>query len=538
MPRAERKNIRRRTGCFRCKEKHIQCTEEYPRCHRCESLNLQCVRGLRLTFREDAIQRGLSFGREGVWTRRPPRAQKQTQKALFEAVPLQPYINRWVFLNVTTSDFYPNSTECQTLSSDTLELAVPSPLPSTYHPLHSFPETDSYLLDYFIRGISPSCSLSTSHNPYVSLVIPLCFVSDTLRHALLAVAANQLCLLGCNQFRQKACQHKDKALRGLRHEISTGLQDDGTVATVLMLCFQDISDGCSPSWITHLRGGLHLIECKGSPRSPSLWNFFRMYFVAHDIMSRTASDDWSNKWHGDDSAQLWSDQDDLEEIDVLMGCSRSLMTLIHRTSILAATRAKILKHRPLTPSEVEDHAGTTVSLHDSLITLNQRLPSHSGDRTDLEAIAHIKRLAGILYLTERLGPVNEAQAILGGNNHNDSYRPTPAGTQTYSKHHLISSIITSISSLSNTNTAALLWPLFVLGNAGLENEEHRRFVLDMLLGIQRARNLGSVRRTIEAVKHAFGAKGLRLVVHGANKMLAQGTQTEWGNARYRFISLA
>ncbi|KAL3434166.1 fungal-specific transcription factor domain-containing protein [Aspergillus tetrazonus] len=523
-------------------EKHIQCTEEYPRCHRCESLNLQCVRGLRLTFREDAIQRGQSFGREGVWTRRPLRAQKQTQKALFEAVSLQPYINRWVFLNVTTSDFDPNSTECLTLPSDAIELADPSPLPSTYHPLHAFPETDSYLLDYFIRGISPSCSLSTSHNPYVSLVIPLCFVSDTLRHALLAVAANQLCLLGCNQFRQKACRHKDKALRGLRREISTGLQDEGTVATVLMLCFQDISDGCSPSWITHLRGGLHLIEHKGSPSSPSLWNFFRMYFVAHDIMSRTASDDWGNnwgnKWHGDDSAQLWSDEDDLEEIDVLMGCSRSLMTLIHRTSVLAATRAKILKHRPLTPSEAEDHARTTVSLHDSLITLNQRLPSHSGDRTDLKAIAHIKRLAAILYLTERLGPVNEAQAILGGNNHSDSYRPSPAGTQTYSKHHLITSIISSIPSLSNTNTATLLWPLFVLGNAGLENEEHRRFVLDMLLGIQRARNLGSVRRTIEAVKHAFGTKGLGLVVHGANKMLAQGAQTEWGNARYRFISLA
>jgi hypothetical protein len=39
-----------------------------------------------------------------------------------------------------------------------------------------------------------------------------------------------------------------------------------------------------------------------------------MYFVAHDIMSRTASDDWGDKWHGDDSAQLWSDQDDLEEV--------------------------------------------------------------------------------------------------------------------------------------------------------------------------------------------------------------------------------
>ncbi|KAL4753743.1 major facilitator superfamily domain-containing protein [Aspergillus terricola var. indicus] len=470
------KDTRRRSGCFRCKEKHIQCTEEHPRCRRCESLNLKCVRGFRLTFREDAIQRGQSFGiliSSGVWTRRPRHAQKQTQKALFEAVPLQSYINRWVFLNVTTNDFDPNSTECQTISSDTLELAAPSPLPSTYHPLHTFPETDSYLLDYFTEE-----------------------------------SALPLCLLGRNQFRQKACQYKDKALRGLQRDISTGLQNEGTVAT--------IPDGCSPSWITHLRSGLQLIQYKGSPHSPSLWSFFRMYFVAHDIMSRTASDDWDDKLHGDDSAQLWSDQDDLEETDVLMGCSRSLMTLIHRTSILAATRAKILKHRPLTLSEVEDHAKTTVTLHHSLISLDQRLPSHSGDRTDLEAMARIKRLAALLYLTECLGPVNEAQAILDGNNHNDSYRPTPAGAQAYSKHHLITSIISSISALSNTKTASLLWPL-------------------SLLGIQRARNLCSVRWTIEAVKYAFGTKGLGLVVHSDK---THETPTEWGNARYRFISLA
>ncbi len=120
-----------------------------------------------------------------------------------------------------------------------LELA-PSPTPFTYHPFHTFPETDSYLLDYFIRGISPSCSLSTSHNPYISLVIPLCFTSQTLRNALLAVAANQLCLLGRPQLRQEACHYKDKALQGLQRELSNSLQDEGAVAAVVMLCFQDV----------------------------------------------------------------------------------------------------------------------------------------------------------------------------------------------------------------------------------------------------------------------------------------------------------
>ena len=79
-----------------------------------------------------------------------------------------------------------------------------------------------------------------------------------------------------------------------------------------------------------------------------------MYFVAHDIMSRTAFNDGQGEEA--DSFQLWSDGDDLEEvriqqsypgyinrvqIDVLMGCSRGLMSLIHRISVLASTRAKV-----------------------------------------------------------------------------------------------------------------------------------------------------------------------------------------------------
>lgn len=64
--------------------------------------------------------------------------------------------------------------------------------------------------------------------------------------------------------------------------------------------------------MTHLRGGLKLIDCNTSRNSPSLWNFFRMYFVAHDIMSRTAFDDGQ-----DESFQLWSDGDDLEEVYIL-----------------------------------------------------------------------------------------------------------------------------------------------------------------------------------------------------------------------------
>jgi hypothetical protein len=86
-------------------------------------------------------------------------------------------------------------------------------------------------------------------------------------------------------------------------------------------------------------------------------------------------------------------------------------------------------------------------------------------------------------------------------------------------------IVESIATLPDM--ATLLWPLFILGNVGVEDEDHRRFVLDRLSSIQRLRNLGSVRRTIDAVKHAFGTTGLDC-----------GIERAWGHESYQYISLA
>ncbi|KAL4924076.1 transcription factor domain-containing protein [Aspergillus undulatus] len=534
---------------FRVLEKHIRCTEEQPYCRRCETLGLSCTRGLILTFREDAVQRGFTFGREGVWSKRPTPKDKSRKRAAFQPVSLRTYINRWIFLNVTIDDFRQKRTVSE-IGFTSASLLDPPVSPSIYHPLHAFPETDSFLLDYFIRGISPSCSLSPWHNPYVSLVIPLSFNSDTLRNALLAVAANQLCLLGRPELRQEACHYKDKVPQGLRHQISNKLQDEGTIATVLMLCFQDISDGCSPSWLTHLRGGMQLMDYESFRHrsSPGLWVFFRMYFVAHDIMSRTASDEWRDKG----GVPLWADDDYLEEIDVLMGCSRGLLNLIERVSVVASAKANILKRRPLNTSESHQYTITANRLHRAVINLKQTLPAHSHDREDLQQIAHIKRLVAQLYLIECLGPPPSMYTKANFPELSNSHETNPyqaVHRHTQSKHSLITSLITSISTLTNTatdpntNMATLLWPLFILGNVSLENEEHRRFVLDKLMGIQKARNLGSVRRTIEAVKYTFGTKGLGVELglgrEGEGRFVnGHGPGGSWGCERWRGISLA
>ncbi|UPK94459.1 hypothetical protein LCI18_005394 [Fusarium solani-melongenae] len=575
MMSCRRQGARKRSGCTKCKEQHIRCSEELPRCGRCQRLNLECVRGLKLVFREDAIQRGIKFGREGVWTKRPgTNMRKPINRAIFQGVPLDQYANRWVFLNLGNVDFQDTDiAPCPPLQSCRSASWTPTPTSSIFHhPLHSFPDTESYLLDYFIRGISPACTLSELHNPYASLLVPLCFVSVTLRHALLAVAGNQLCLLGEDQFMEQAYRYKDLALQGIRQEISSGMHDDATVASILMLCFQEISDDCSLSWVVHLRAGLKLIDYNTTNSASDLWKFFRMYFVAHHIMSRTASEFWPE----DEKSQLWPDCENLDEFDMLMGCSRGLMTLINRISILGSEKDKILKVRALTAREVEKYDNMASDIGTALLSLRQKLPKDASGRKDLKLVARVKRLAALLYLTERLGHFSPKPGSLGvrtsasfnlttwdvedaepwvfttsepsssvreqrENAHYNGGKSFSSDTSSdddvdirhdekillygRSKKHLVSSMVKLISMLPDMST--LLWPLFVLGNAILENEEQRRFVLDRLASMQKMENLGSVRRTINAVRHAFTTQGL-LIAGGRG----------WGHESYRYISLA
>jgi hypothetical protein len=132
-------------------------------------------------------------------------------------------------------------------------------------------------------------------------------------------------------------------------------------------------------------------------------------------------------------------------------------------------------------------------------------------------------MTALLYLHERLGFPKQSQPPVYNSSGAHSFLPLDPFT--LSKDRLVSTIIELIETLPDM--ATLLWPLFILGNAGVEDEYHRRFILDRLSSIQRLRNLGSVRRTIDAVKHAFGTTGLDY-----------GIERAWGHESYRYISLA
>ncbi|PWY77330.1 Zn(II)2Cys6 transcription factor [Aspergillus sclerotioniger CBS 115572] len=480
--------------------KHVQCTEELPICQLCKRHGWPCERGLRVVFQDDAAQRGVGFGRHGTLTSQPQLWQEDSE---FRSVPLNAYVGRWIFVNTVSSNFtevagnmdgVSTGDEGSDILSEAEELDDKLPMdPCLAHPLTVYPDSESYLLEFFIHGIGPNCALTTINNPYISLITPLAFCDTTLRNAVISVAANQLRLLGDSRFSHQALVYKNKALKGLQQAISLGNIDDGTIATVLMLCFHAISHESDPSWVTHLQGGLDLISsvpCNATT-GDSLRKFFEMYFVAHAIMSRTASPGKrcvKGKY-------TWSDNDNLDEIDTIMGCSRRLMGLINDISDLPLNVGHAVREVDTSDEETEDrpidsNISRASKIACSLSTITQTLPDHSKDRDDLSQIAETKRLAALIYL---IGRVNDADMIID------------EGTTKFS---LVSMLINIISTLPDTPT--LLWPLYILGHSGLEDEDHRRFVLDRLERMQRIRNLGSVRRARVAVKHAFQVFDMRL----------------------------
>ncbi|EEQ90729.2 uncharacterized protein BDCG_05849 [Blastomyces dermatitidis ER-3] len=513
MTRRERKQpeSRRRTGCWRCKEKHVQCTEEWPVCSRCERLNLHCVRGLKLLRREDAAQRGIRFGREGTWSKGSSKAVTPTKVEIgheFQPVSIDQYAGRWLFLNTTYWDFGVNGEELIEVVQSLNGLVQPSPHRPLGHPLAQCSSVESFLLDYFIRGIAPFCSLSTGFNPYLSPVTPLALnyqqPHEPLRNILLAIAANQRHLLGDSTYEREAFLFKQKALHGLQNETNHRKPSAGAVAT--------ITDGCTPSWTTHLRGGLQLMEMFPHQmcESETLKRFFVMYFVAHYIMGRTGVEDPSEVAQ---VALSWLDDDDLEEIDVLMD--------------LYAENGLEGDENPSThTARISNFNTARIDIEAELRVLHQKLPSYASLQEDLLRIAETKRLAAILYLRERLGSPTGLCYFYSvekfsphqdhKHKHNNSINsPLSHQATTLSvvetspsgfKARIVNMIISLMENLPDSPT--LLWPLFIVGTVGLDDEAHRRFVLDRLTSIQKTRNLGSVRKARMVVECAYRAKDI------------------------------
>lgn len=178
-----------------------------------------------------------------------------------------------------------------------LSLVRPSTGPAEFQVL----EYDSSLMSYYETVICSSSTLldNARHNPYRSVFIPMAMVSDGLYHATLAISAQTL-RLSDPKYRFAALKHGQKAIQALIRILKRGINSeadmDELLGLALMLCWYEITDGCRPSWVTHLNG-IRAISArcrKPSPlgpessRSSHLRQFFNQYFAFHLVLARTA----------------------------------------------------------------------------------------------------------------------------------------------------------------------------------------------------------------------------------------------------------
>lgn len=234
-------------------------TEEKPLCKPCHSLGLNCSYDRALRWQR--VQ--LPDAHRGI---RPPRA-----------------IARWMFLHAATLQDYESlpgqlpglsdsdseesmpdidddgddyeGDELTASSSKTVlhlsSLSNPKPIsPATWlSPLRLTAE-QSRLWVYFHQAIAPSCVLNPHLNPYQDVILKIAASTGNtspLFHAIMAISANQLYILGHKSLSSSLGDYRHRVLRSLRLETTklekTTLDAASAapiLATVMALVFLDV----------------------------------------------------------------------------------------------------------------------------------------------------------------------------------------------------------------------------------------------------------------------------------------------------------
>lgn len=341
---------------------------------------------------------------------------------------------------------------------------------------------DSHLFNFYLHGLGPGLSNSPTQNPYLEFIAPLSFSSAPLYHSILSWSARELAFRNPTdqRCRRASTQHKVMALQGLREEVelcqNTPFPCSGTLtsilSTMIILSCQEIVETCSSAWIAHLKAARMLCSllwpCH-SASSDSFRRFCVMWFVSHEMMSRTA---WIQDNLFDPSE--WFAGDDETEIDAMIGCSRGLVQQVSRIATLIMEKRKGIYNDSGRSALLERRN----AIEDALHRLAQRV-STSADAppTNLLEVAESKRICALIYLYTCI----------------DDAKPSTPVIKT-----MTAQVMDLLSSLPPT--PSLTFPLFVVGTLGVWSEDDRRIVLDKFSRMIEARPLASIVRAFDIVK--------------------------------------
>ncbi|EHY59525.1 hypothetical protein ABEF95_016570 [Exophiala dermatitidis] len=412
------------------------------------------------------------------------------------------------------------------------------------HALSPFPvvtrSSDSILLSYYDLVICASRTVldDEQHNPYRHVLLPMALHSQGLYEATLAISAYTL-HLSQPDLATTALEHRQQALKALIHLINQE-NPDGTVmdeilALVLMICWYDISDGCRPSWVKHLagfRGLLHHIPRRNKTNqsllSLRLEKFFLQYFVFHLVLAKATFHDGdmeieeqppsegrsslvhegsgslavAESWLSPSTSALSIQMslDDLDQIDLYMGFSNSLLLLINEI-------AEMTKIKPDASDREQRNLkllARACRIKESLVRL-EKTNSHLGSMPELAdkeptvvAIAEIYRLGALLYLHEVLStPALEFPYCR---------RIFKAGE----KEHYVSQILdmTSSNITQICSVASMpLWSLFLAGCCAI-SETDRVKVLQIFEHVEKQCQFGNVIPAHAALEAVWRQKDL------------------------------
>lgn len=353
---------RSRSGCQTCRSRKIKCDETRPTCRNCASRGLACNTQLQLKWEQEFVEKGLSFGREGVWCKEAD-GPRQRRQPLAHAPRLlaHPAVEPRHFINTYYSDFVRDPNYETSLVREAMELreeAEPALVCRSYSPpslirsMSSFPTLNSpetSLFEYYLLRLCPLTTPSSQlSSPFASMIAPLFanYGQDLLVQSVLAFAARHRSITDPSWSRS-AMRMKGKALTGLLRRIRSPdvtadvILDPQVPATMMFLCLYEILDNGDYRWVFHLRASQDFMRKRQQIALPSsnksglenLAAFAERYFAFQDVISRTACGN-SPIW----GLEYWQRPDHTEDIDPWMGCSPAMASVIFKITELARTR--------------------------------------------------------------------------------------------------------------------------------------------------------------------------------------------------------
>lgn len=129
--------------------------------------------------------------------------------------------------------------------------------------------TERHLLNHFLQVVSRGLVVVNDDvNPFLVEILPMAIENLSVRHALLALSARQICRV-YTVFEDTRVSQQTLALHHLKLELQKTVTTEHALASTLLMCLCEICQGNSRKWILYLYGAKALIESRTGRGSTS-----------------------------------------------------------------------------------------------------------------------------------------------------------------------------------------------------------------------------------------------------------------------------